>query len=183
MRVNLFILLVFFSLSALFPACQSKKDKTYERIIAMQDSLYNQTTGMVNADIAEKLLDDCMRYAEAYPEDTAAAVFMLKAKDYALYVNDPMRSVQIMEQFMQKYPNHEQSGSLVFALAFVYENYLGDMNKARENYELFLKDYPNQGKLTEDARFALNNLGKTAEEIMMGFDSTATEPPTELPAP
>lgn len=161
------LLVVLLGLAAFtFASCTSERNKAYNRISGMQDSLYVDSTGMVNLEVAGKLLEECTKFAATYPDDTASALMLVKAKDYAIYVNDPIRAVKIMEQFLEKYPTNDYSGDMRFSLAFVYENHLGDLNKAKENYEAYLRDFPDQGKLTQDAQFALDHLGMTADQIL-----------------
>lgn len=177
MRLTLTLLAV--TALLILSSCDSKQQKTIDRISGMSDSLYNESTGMVNSTIAGQLLEECLQYAAAYPEDSLAPQFMLDAKNYALYVNDPIRSVKIMEDFLEKYPTHSAAPDVLFNLAYVYENYLGDLGLAKENYEQFIELYPDNGKLSFDARFALEHLGMPAdqvlEEILARRDSVAVE--------
>ncbi len=53
----------------------------------------------------------------------------------------------------------------MFLMAFAYENYLKDTEKAKQAYEAFLKKYP-ENQLARDAKFSLDNLGKSPEEVM-----------------
>ena len=48
---------------------------------------------------------------------------------------------------------------------FIYENNLHSPEMARKLYEEFMKKYPNN-ELAKDVKFALDNLGKSDEEIM-----------------
>jgi outer membrane protein assembly factor BamD (BamD/ComL family) len=54
---------------------------------------------------------------------------------------------------------------------FIYENDLGDTGKAKATYEEFLQKYPDDADYADDVKMALKTLGKSAEEIVKGFQS------------
>ena len=54
-------------------------------------------------------------------------------------------------------------------LGFVQENYSGNLDEARRIYQLFLMEFPNH-EMADDARASIDNLGKSPEEIIRGFE-------------
>jgi outer membrane protein assembly factor BamD (BamD/ComL family) len=80
--------------------------------------------------------------------------------------------VEFYGKFIHQFPNHRNAPYALFLQGLIYENQAGDPMKARPYYEAFLKAYPDH-PIAGDVSFSLENLGKTPEEIIMGFDSTA----------
>ncbi len=69
----------------------------------------------------------------------------------------------------------------MFLLGFSYENDLKQNDKAREVYELFLKNYKSH-ELADDVQFSLNNLGKSPEDIIKQFEKNKGKTPDKAPA-
>jgi TolA-binding protein len=62
----------------------------------------------------------------------------------------------------------------MFLKAFVYEDQLHDLNKAKKYYEEFLEKYPDSD-FADDARISLQNLGKSPEELIKEFEEKQQE--------
>ena len=56
-----------------------------------------------------------------------------------------------------------------FLKAFIYDNNLKDIKKARTAYSDFIQKYPKH-ELTDDAMISMDNLGKTPEQIVKEFE-------------
>ena len=67
-------------------------------------------------------------------------------------------------------PQHPKAPTALFMMGFIYENDLGDLNKAKETYQTFLNRYPNDPDYADDAQNALKFLGKSPEEIIREFE-------------
>jgi TolA-binding protein len=52
--------------------------------------------------------------------------------------------------------------------AYTYENNLNDLDKAKALYEKFLTDFP-KSAFADDAKFSIQNLGLTPEQIIEKF--------------
>ena len=72
-----------------------------------------------------------------------------------------------------EYPNYEKASTCLFLQGFVYETQENDNAKAQNIYQEFISKYPNHS-LIEDAKFSLNNLDKTDEEIIREFEQRIT---------
>ena len=72
------------------------------------------------------------------------------------------------------FPGSRQSGFSLFLKAFTYDNDLKDFKKAGTFYNEFLTKYPNN-EFTESAKFLLENLGKSEEELKKMLEEKAKE--------
>ncbi|MBE0644438.1 MAG: tetratricopeptide repeat protein [Bacteroidetes bacterium] len=122
----------------------------------------------------------------------ALALYEQVAKDYAeepeapqamfhcalIYVNeqkDPVKAATTYELVAEKYPESEWGHKGLFAAAYTYANEIGNLDRAREAYQKYLKQYPDSS-MAETARFELENLGKSAEELLQSLQES--QPPT-----
>jgi TolA-binding protein len=68
------------------------------------------------------------------------------------------------EDLVKKYPESRNAPQCLFMVGYLYANHLGNMEKARQAYQLFLEKYPNHA-LVKDARWELAHLGQDVNEI------------------
>ena len=61
------------------------------------------------------------------------------------------------------------------------DNDMKQIDQARSIYESFLEKYPND-EVADDTQFLLNNLGKSDDEIIKGFEQSQPVEATEAPA-
>jgi TolA-binding protein len=66
---------------------------------------------------------------------------------------------------LQQYPKSSYAEEALFLSAYTYENNLNELPKAKALYEQFITQYP-KAELSEDAKFALENLGKSPEDLL-----------------
>ena len=87
---------------------------------------------------------------------------------FGLLINIEMseKSVALYRKVAEKMPNNPKAPMALFMTGFIYENDLGDLNRAKDAYESFLKKYPQDPDFADDAQMALQLLGKSPEEII-----------------
>ena len=95
---------------------------------------------------------------------------LLMAGALAKTIGNPNKAVQLYYNVGEKMPDHPKAPTALFMQAFIYENDLQDLEKAKAAYELFLKRYPNDPDYADDAQTALQLLGKSPEEIIRQFE-------------
>ncbi len=147
-----------------FAACQSPKEKALKNIKGLEsnDSAFSN-------ELMGQLKTAYLDFAKAYPDDEHAPEFMFKAAQRAIVLEQANEAVQLLEELKSKYPKATQIEDASFLLAYTYENNLNELNKAQELYQDFIKKYP-KSELAEDTKFAMDNLGKTPEEIIANGD-------------
>jgi outer membrane protein assembly factor BamD (BamD/ComL family) len=75
-------------------------------------------------------------------------------------------AVYVYNQVLEKYPEGEKAPKSAFMAAFIYANYLDDLENGRKYYELFLKRYGDQDEnLTKSAQWELDHLGKPIPDL------------------
>ncbi len=143
-------------------ACQSPKEKAFNKIKTLEgnDSAFSN-------ELMSELKLAYLDFATAYPDDEHAAEFTFKAAQRAIVLQQPTEAVELLAKILVQYPKSPFCEEALFLEAYTNENNLNDLPKAKANYEEFLKKYP-KGELAQDASLALENLGKTPEEILKG---------------
>ncbi|MBR9974822.1 MAG: tetratricopeptide repeat protein [Bacteroidetes bacterium] len=85
-----------------------------------------------------------------------------------IYINeqgDPVKAATTYELVSEKYPDSEWGHKGLFAAGYTYANDIANLERARTAYEKYLTQYPDSS-MTETVRFELENLGKSAEELL-----------------
>jgi TolA-binding protein len=67
------------------------------------------------------------------------------------------------EQLLREYPSSDQADEAQFMIAFICEEYLGDLDRARAAYQSVIDQYPDS-ELAVSARRLLPNVGRDPEE-------------------
>ncbi len=119
--------------------------------------------------------DDLIRILEAYSNivqnshPDKSVDLLLKAAGLAKTIGNSNKAIQLYYNVGEKMPQHPKAPG-AFMMAFIYENDLKDLDKAKATYEEFLKRYPKDPDYADDAQNALKYLGLSAEEIIRQFE-------------
>jgi len=162
-------------LSFLF-SCKPESDRTADKIRETEKMLINDSTKMLNRSLAEGELKAYAEFTEKFPEDTRSEEFLYKAAELANSMGKTAVALDYYHSFCEKYPKSKKAPYALFLQAFIYENQLKNLDKARELYSGFLTAYPDH-ELAKDARFSLNNLGKSEEELIKMFEEKNKDTP------
>lgn len=165
MKRNIQIVLALVAMVAV--ACQSPKEKALKEIEALQvqDSVFS-------IENMAKEKDAYIAFADKYPDDERTPEFLFKAgqsmgaiasqtKDMKMHEE----AITIFKRIQDNYPKHHYAEEALFLSGFVYENHLGNIEKAKATYKEFIEKYPTS-ELAEDAKFAIDNLGVSPEDII-----------------
>lgn len=131
--------------------------------------------GGASVDIKEKA-EPYMQISEAYAtllEGTNQNKYvdvLMKAAGLAKTIGDPNKALRLYYNVAEKIQDHPKAPTALFMMAFIYENDLKDLDKAKSTYELFLKRYPDDPDYADDATQALKFLGMPPEEIIKQFE-------------
>ncbi len=158
-----FKILSFFMFALLFTYCGSKTDKElfkegvqlaadkkYDEAVVLFDQLVND---FKESDLASKALFESAKIYQGQ------VIKKLNSKESLL------KSIEVYKKIYEEYPKADEAENSLFMTAFIYANDLNDLENAKAAYQLYLERFPN-GKLSEDAKIELKNLGKTPEQIL-----------------
>ena len=108
----------------------------------------------------------CQTILKQYPEGprASAAMYMI-AETYQNGKHDYHAAVDYYHAFATKYPDLNSTPVAMFVIGFIYNNNLQMYDSARVAYQAFITGFPTH-ELTTSAQFEVDNLGKTADEII-----------------
>jgi tetratricopeptide (TPR) repeat protein len=176
-RINL----IWIAIALVFMACGGAGDEAKmssdERLALIEKSEAELFAKDATFDFskATQLIVHYDKYATANPEDEQAPSFLFKAGDLAMGMNQSAEAIRYFDRVYSDYPDFEKAPYAYFLKGFVLENQLGDIQNAEAIYKDFLAKYPDH-TMAESAQFALNNLGKSPEELIREFEAKQASP-------
>ena len=161
----------------MFYGCKPAKEKAQEQIVKAEKVLVDAKTKMIKPEQAALLVQAYVDYVNKYPEDSICPVYLYKAAEVSDGLGNPKQSVELYKQTHDLYPKWRKAPVALFMQAFTLDTRITDYFHAGQVYESFLAQYP-EHQLAKDARFMLDNLGKTDAELLKAMsqrDSTSAK--------
>jgi tetratricopeptide (TPR) repeat protein len=132
-------------------------------------NMFNDSTFRLNEPMANMYIRGCELAAAADPKLVSAPEHLHRAAETARTLRDIPRAIKIYDWIISVYPESPRGATSLFLKAFTYDNDLKDFPRAGKYYNEFLTKYPNND-FTESAKFLLQNLGKSEEELKKILD-------------
>ena len=148
-----------------FASCNNETPS--EKIARLEPQMF-AADGSANKEVGVELIDAYMQYAKENPQDEMAPDMVFKALDISINVANPEKSVEVVDFFIEKFPQHRLAPMALYLKGFVYEKN-HDVLKAKETYSIFLEKYPND-PLAEEVKVSLRNAGIPLNEIIRSFE-------------
>jgi tetratricopeptide (TPR) repeat protein len=153
--------------------CKDSHRDAIDQIKKIEAEVFDKN-GMIDHDRIDELIETYLGYANSYPQDSLAADYIFKAADVAMTTNRSNQAITLYQRIREEYPNYRKVPEALFLEAYVYENYLGRLDKAKALYEEFLEKYPDND-FADDAEISLKYLGKSPEELIELFQQAAQQ--------
>lgn len=150
--------------------CGPSREKTVKQIQTLEKSLFSPDAVSFNKEKADSLLLLYGVFIKDNPKDSLAPGYLFKAANIAMNSGDGPTSLMFFDQYLQDYPDQPKASLCLFFKAFIYENIMQNLDKARETYLLFIEKYPSDD-FTKDAKMALINLGKSPDVLIREFEA------------
>ncbi len=115
-----------------------------------------------------ELLRSYLDYANAYRDDSIAAVYLFKAGDVARNLGRYKQAISILTNLHDGFPKHTKKAETAFLIAFIQDNDLHDREMAKKAYEHVIELYPEHA-LARDAEARIQTLYMTDEEMIEMF--------------
>lgn len=128
------------------------------------------TDKAIEPEAASDLVSAYCEFADANPNDAMSPEYLFKAVDVSMNLNEPQRTISIIDKLMADYPDYPRTQAALFVKAFIFETRYNNLDMAKKLYEQYLELYPN-GKFADDCRASIENLGLTPEELVKKFES------------
>jgi len=172
---------VFFKISTLlvsffvFVSCNNTlKENSIEKefqnnIKIREEALMKEDVKKTKEDIV-LLIDLYSEYADKYPESDSVANYLYKSAQLCEMVQLYPKAIQFLDRIIDNHTDFNKLEDCYFTKAFIYDNYLKNIPKARESYEAFVDKYPDS-QLAADAELLIELLDKDLNEIVKQFES------------
>ena len=99
-----------------------------------------------------------------------APEYLFKAVDVSMNLNEPQRTIFIIDKLVNEYPDFPRTQAALFVKAFIFETRYNNLEMAKKIYEQYLDMYPD-GEFADDCRASIENLGLSPEELVKKFES------------
>lgn len=166
--MNLYKLLYVASI-ALITSCASESNDI-ANIKKLEKALYSNAESVFDLQIAENLVSHYEAFVEANPNDSLAASFLFKGGEISMGMGSSVKAIELYKRVYKEYPDYTKAPTSLFLIGFVHETQNKDMVEAGTYYRRFIAEYPAHN-LVDDAKFSLNNLGKSDEDIIREFEA------------
>lgn len=151
--------------------CTPSKEQLSEKINEAEAALYGSPDEFkFDEDLANEAVSAYDAFISNYPKDSMVPTYLFKSAELKKALGEFEAAIDDYNQLAENYPEAEKAPHSVFLQGFIYENELGQSDKARPYYEQFLEKYPNH-ELADDVEFSLQHLGKSADDIIKEFES------------
>ncbi|MFO7614502.1 MAG: tetratricopeptide repeat protein [Bacteroidales bacterium] len=152
--------------------CTPKDPKA--KIQSMEEKVRSEsfTFDQKGIQLIEELIIAYTDYAEANKYSDEAPEYLYKAAEFSLNLNKPVQALEFYNQIIYQYPDFHKAPECLFLLAFIYENHMLNLGKAKELYETFIERYPDHD-FADDAAISIQNMGKSPEELIREFEANA----------
>ena len=159
--------LTLFAIFALILVGCSSNDPV-QRIEKLEKQVFS-TESAIDPVIASDLVQAYCDFADANRQDAMAPEYLFKAVDVSMNLNEPQRTIYIIDKLLKEYPDYPRTQAALFVKAFIFETRYGNLDMAKKLYEQYLEMYPD-GEFASDCRASIENLGLSPEELVKRFE-------------
>ncbi len=166
-----FIVIILFSCSN---APKSEKIVLIDSIVTLEQQCYDDNTNTYNHKVALKTLNKYQEFINKYPRDTSTADYLYLSGQLSKSIDLYGEAIHQFEILLKDFPNYDKASNAKFLIGMIYENDIKDTNNAKQSYQEFIKEYP-QDALVDDAQFLLQNLSLTDDQLIQMLESKSKE--------
>jgi outer membrane protein assembly factor BamD (BamD/ComL family) len=149
--------------------CGPSREKSVKTITSLETRLFAPNTNGFDKVKADSLAAAYASFIKHFPKDSLTMKFTFKAANLNMNMGDGAKAIELFDKFIATYPDEPKAIVSMFFKAYIYENQLKNLEKAKELYLQFVEKYPNSD-FAKDARMALQNLGKSPEQMVREFE-------------
>ena len=150
-------------------SCGPSREKSIDQINMMENQLFSPEAVSFNKKKADSLMAMYDSFIKDHPKDSLVPGYLFKAANIAMNSDDAPRAIGYFDHYIEHFPDQPKAPMCMFFKAFVYENQMKNIDKAREIYLQFIEKYPAHD-FASQAKLAVMNLGKTPEMLVSEFE-------------
>lgn len=142
------------------------KVEILNRIKNLEDQMHRSEK--IDNVLAGQALQIYHEYSQTYPTDEITPDYLFKAGEIATAIQQYPQAYSHYKTISEKYPSYKMIQESMFLEASILDNYLNEDDKARVVYEALIKRFP-ESTYAKDAKSAIDNLGKSDEDLIKEF--------------
>ncbi len=149
---------------------EARQDRTVEPYEDAKPRIVAELTTQRQNEFGKTLADSLKAYSNAVIFDDSIAVALDAPKGPDVYFKEaqsaatPTQRIDLYRALIKKYPDAHVSIQARFMIGFTYVEELGEPDLARQEFQEFLRLYPNS-ELAGSARWMLENMDKPPPEM------------------
>lgn len=124
---------------------------------------------------ATALFNASSNFVNAHPDHDKTPAIMELAAKASEAMGKPQQAVNILQKLVDEFPETSETPKYMANMARIYEEKLGQNDKAKEMYMKLIESYPEDPLAIEAENYMNNFLGKSDAEILMFLDSVNAE--------
>lgn len=132
------------------------------------ENIIDNNTGMPKEADLNEAITLFQDFASIFPEDPEAPDYLLRSSDLALTLDQPAKSVKILNQIIERYPDYKKMEDVKYNRASHMDFELRDTTNAKIAYQEFIDAYPNS-PLVNDCRSRIENIRYSIDELTEKF--------------
>jgi len=158
-----------------FAACNSNQKPASEadiplaQIDSLEAALFAESEAPADANAGMKLIRSYAKYYQNHKSDSVAVDMLFKAGEVSMGIGQGNLAVKYFKTVGEDHKEYSKAAEALFLTGFCEETINRDTANARFYYEKFLEAYPDH-KLAEDARFSIQNMSMSDEELIRMFE-------------
>lgn len=165
--------IVLFVIAFIAFSCQpkvSEKEQISNRIDTLEYEIYESGMELLDDRKPNEIAALYKSYAQKFPDDTLSVDYWFKAAQVEVGLNIPLQAIQSLDSLIIKYPDAKNIPSALQFKAFIWDDRLGNINKAALVLDYLIENYPDS-ELIENAKAYKASLGKSPEEIILEMEA------------
>jgi outer membrane protein assembly factor BamD (BamD/ComL family) len=161
---------LFATILVITAGCKPSREDRISDIQNLEQELFAPEVDGFSQQKADSLLSLYTEFIREHPKDSLSPGYLFKAANITMNSENGAEALTLFDQYLNDYPDQPKAPMCLFFKAFIYENLIRNLDKARETYLLFIEKYPSDD-FTNDAKLALMNLGKSPDMIVREFEA------------
>ena len=147
----------------------SERDKTLAQIDSLETVLFADSDEPADREAGMLLVRAYAKFYQEHKTDTTAIDMLFKAGEVSMGIGQGNLAVKYFSTIAEQHEDFMKSPEALFLAGFCEENLNQDSTEARAFYESFIDQFPDH-KLAEDAKFSIQNMSMSDEELIDMFE-------------
>lgn len=168
-------------LNILVASCGPKKSESVKEIQDLENTITPPMIFSPDHSVCSQLLSKYMQFAEAFPKDSLAPIYLYKAAELAQNIAIYDTCILCADRFIESYPDSKQLGDAYMLKGISLEN-TGKYEDAKATYQAFVEKCPDH-PLVKDIKIQLDNnmIGMSPEEQLDVVTKSNIQDTTNFP--